>query len=318
MEQQPPARSRLRVSWASSPLRAVMPASLSHPTTFSLVGAGAAATVLGRRLVQCGLQVEWVVSRTADGAAGLAGQLGAQPSEVLADSATADAVVLCVPDDKLADVVGALAAADAPLEGRLVLHVSGVHPVSVLAPLRARQAHVLGFHPAQALTHTTPPEALVGAGAGLEGREPALATGRWLAEKLGMRPFVVRLGSKALYHLALTIASNHAITLMALASEVLESAGIGAEEAAALVQPLVAGTLENLHLHTPEKALTGPVVRGDSETIGRHLTALRTLLPHLVPVYAALTAETTRVAVRSGRLSSEQAEAILTRLQKAL
>ncbi len=295
-----------------------MLAPLTDPATFALVGAGAAASVLGQRLRQAGLRVPTVVSRTRASAQALAEALGASASTALHDAWKADALLLCVPDSALAEVVERLTASDLPLDGKLVLHTSGALPVRVLAPLAARGAYVLGFHPAQALTRHTPPDALTGACAGIEGQEPALSAGRRLAERLGMKPLTIRLGSKALYHLALAIASNYTVTLAALAAEVLASAGIPADDAHALVGPLLAGTLANLQALPPEQALTGPIARGDVETVGHHLTALRTLLPHLVPVYAALAAETARVAVRGDRITPEQADALLERLQNAL
>lgn len=295
-----------------------MPVPLTDPATFALVGAGATASVLGRRLVQCSFRVVGVTSRTEASAARLAAELGAHAAPHLRVAHEADAILLCVPDDALADVVARLSADLPTLDGRLVLHTSGAQPVRLLAPLTAQGAYVLGFHPAQALTRDTPPETLAGAFVGLEGQEPALSVGRRLAEALGMRPLTIRLGSKALYHLALAVASNYTVTLVALAGEVLESAGLNRDDARALVQPLLAGTVTNLERHPPEQALTGPIVRGDVETVEHHLTALRTLLPHLVPVYAALAAEAARVAVRGGRLSSEQADALLERLEAAL
>lgn len=291
---------------------------LRDPETFALVGAGAAATVLGKRLVGCGLRVETVVSRTAASAEALAATLGAAASTNLAPAAQADALVLAVPDDALAGVVAGLAALEADLSGTLVLHLSGVHPVRVLAGLRAQRAYGLGFHVAQALTRATPPEALLGVAVGLEGREPALSVGRRLAVRLGLRPLVIRLGSKALYHLALSMASNYTVTLTAVAEEVLASAGIDGAGADALLRPLLAGTLDNLRAHGPAEALTGPIVRGDVATVEQHLVALRALLPHLVPAYAALAAETVRLARASERLDAPRADALLDVIEQAV
>ncbi len=296
----------------------MLTALISQPETFALVGAGAAATVLGQRLAQCGLRVETVVSRTMESARPLADALAAVATTDLEAAASSDAIALCVPDDALKNVVASLAAVDAPLDGTLVLHLSGVHPVRVLAPLRVRGAFGLGFHVAQALTRATPPEALVGVAVGLEGREPAMGVGRRLAATLGMNPVAIRLGSKALYHLALSMASNYTVTLAALATEVLGSAGIDAADAEALVMPLLAGTVANLSAQPPADALTGPIVRGDVATVEQHLTALRTLLPHLVPAYGILATETVRLARASGRLDAARADRLLEKIEDAV
>ena len=294
-----------------------MTAPLNPPATFALVGAGATATVLGARLRACGFTVACVVGRTLPGAETLAATLGATASTRLAD-ARADALVLCVPDDALAAVVRDVAQSHDALDGVLVLHTSGSQPVRVLAPLAARGAYVAGFHPAQSLTRATPHAALEGACAGIEGQEPALGAARHLAERLGMVPLTIRLGSKSLYHLALVLVSNYTVTLAALATEVLESAGMDARDAGRLLHPLLAGTLVNLEKQAPGEALTGPIARGDVETVRRHLTALRATLPKLVPVYAALAAETTRLAVGARRLGADEADALLQKLQEAL
>jgi len=103
-----------------------------------------------------------------------------------------------------------------------------------------------------------------------------------------------------------------------MAGEVLASIGLSRPEAHAMLLPLVQGTLRNLEQLLPEEALTGPAVRGDLFPIVQHLEALQQHLPHLLPVYAALTTEMIRVGVRSGRLAPERATALLDRLQEAL
>ncbi len=201
---------------------------------------------------------------------------------------------------------------------RLVLHTSGAVGADVLAPLADAGADVLAFHPAQAFAAGTPPEAFEGAAVALGGDARALDRGRALAAVLGMRPVVVPDGSRAAYHLALSVASNFAVALAAVAAEILGTAGLPPDDADALVGPLLAGTVANLARARPEDALSGPIVRGDAVTVGRHLAALAAAAPHLTPVYAALATETVRVAVRSGRLAAVDAEAVLDRLAGAL
>jgi predicted short-subunit dehydrogenase-like oxidoreductase (DUF2520 family) len=98
--------------------------------------------------------------------------------------------------------------------------------------------------------------------------------------------------------------------------EVLVSLDIDRADGFALIEPLLRGTLDNLAHLPPEEALTGPVVRGDLETLRSHGLALRQHLPQLVPAYAALTVETVRLAVRSGRLDPNRAEDVLGLMQK--
>jgi predicted short-subunit dehydrogenase-like oxidoreductase (DUF2520 family) len=180
--------------------------------------------------------------------------------------------LLCVPDRAIAEVASAIE------RGPWVAHVSGGTPLDALGP------HTLRFsvHPLQTLTTSRGPEQLDGAWGAVtaetaEGHERA----RWLAETLGLRPFVLADDKRALYHAGAAIASNFLVTLHRAAAELLDQAGV---PPAALV-PLMERTIENGF------ELTGPIARGDWETVDRHLAALAG--GELEPLYRAL-AEATR------------------------
>ncbi|RMF60535.1 MAG: DUF2520 domain-containing protein [Bacteroidetes bacterium] len=285
---------------------------------YALIGAGAVGTALGLRLAEAGLTVEVVVSRRPETAAALAGRLGARALPLEALPETVDAVLCCVPDDALAALAEALYLLPRPWTGTVVAHTSGVHGADVLAPLAARGALPLGFHPLQAFPPGSPPRAFEGIYIGLDGPPEAVAFGRTLARRLRAHPVEIPAGGRARYHLAAVLASNYLVTLMALAEEVLGSLGLDRGTSAAMLRPLFEGTWRNLSGHLPEDALTGPIVRGDRATVRRHLDTLAGDLPHLLPVYAALASETVRVAVRSGRLHPDDARALLDLLQEAL
>ncbi len=286
----------------------------------AVIGAGAVGTALGGGVATCGYAVRAIISRKAGDARRLAKHVGAP----VASAAPADLppglplVFCCVPDDEIAPVAEALAALGRDWSASVVAHTSGAQPARLLAPLAARGASVMSFHPAQAFTRRTGPEAFQGICIGLEGDARALATGREVAERLGARPVVIPEGAKARYHLAAALASNALVTLVALAHEVLASAGIEAADRQALLGPLVEGTARSLARQPPEEALTGPVARGERGTVGAHADALAANLPHLQPFYAALTTETVRLAVRSGRLAPPAAEDLLGVLRAAL
>ncbi len=295
----------------------------SERPAVAVIGAGAVGAALARRLQDCGYALRAVLSRTEGRAQALAAQAGA-PDSCRASADLADLppgvrlLFCCVPDAAVAEVARVLSALDRDWPGCTAAHTSGALPAAVLTPLAERGAAVLSFHPMQAFTRHTPPEAFAGIGIGLEGGARAVARGRQVARRLGAHPVVISAEAKAGYHLAASLASNAFVTLLAVAGEVLASAGLSAEEARTLLHPLVEGTWQNLKARPPEEALTGPVVRGDRETVLDHAAALTAHLPHLMPLYAALTAETVRLAARSGRLSSTRAEALLDALQAAL
>jgi predicted short-subunit dehydrogenase-like oxidoreductase (DUF2520 family) len=164
--------------------------------------------------------------------------------------------LLCVPDRAIAEVARSLE------PGPWVAHVSGGTPLAALDP------HVERFsvHPLQTLTLARGPEQLDGAwGAVTAESDNAQARGLWLAEILGLRPFALADDKRASYHAGAAIASNFLVTLYRTASQLFEDAGAPPE---ALV-PLMERTIEN------DFDLTGPISRGDWETVERHRSALR-------------------------------------------
>jgi predicted short-subunit dehydrogenase-like oxidoreductase (DUF2520 family) len=180
--------------------------------------------------------------------------------------------LLCVPDRAIAEVAAAIE------PGPWVAHVSGGTPLAALAP------HVLRFsvHPLQTLTLSRGPEQLDGAFSAITAESAdGLARARWLAETLGLQPFVLADDRRALYHAGAAIASNFLVTLYRAAAELFERADA---PPAALI-PLIERTIENGF------ELTGPIARGDWETVDRHLAALDG--DELEPLYRAL-AEATR------------------------
>jgi predicted short-subunit dehydrogenase-like oxidoreductase (DUF2520 family) len=183
--------------------------------------------------------------------------------------------LLCVPDRAIGEVARSIA------PGPWVAHVSGATPLAELAP------HVRRFsvHPLQTLTTQRGPEQLDGAWAAITGEAPdALDHARALAEKLGLRPFVLADDRRALYHAGAAMASNYLVTLHSAASRLLVDAGAPPEA----LRPLMERTIAN------DFELTGPIARGDGTTVERHLAAIRAEEPELEPLYVAF-AEATRV-----------------------
>ena len=190
----------------------------------------------------------------------------------------AEVVLLCVPDEAIPDVASGLTPGDA-----WIGHVSGATPLSALAPHTRR----FSLHPLQTFTRTGSPEQLDGAFAAVAGETPeALAVATDLARTLGLEPFELADDRRALYHAGAAVASNYLVTLYRIAAGLLEEAGAPPE---ALV-PLMRRTIENGF------ALTGPIARGDWETVERHREAIRATAPELEPMYDAL-AEVTAACV---------------------
>ncbi len=186
----------------------------------------------------------------------------------------AELVLLCVPDAAIRDAAVAIE------PGPWVAHVSGATPLSALAPHRRRFA----VHPLQTFTPGRGPEQLDGAYAAVTAEtEEARDVARWLARTLGLRPFELADEARPLYHAGAAIASNYLVTLQRAAARLFDVAGAPPE---ALV-PLMRRTIENGF------ELTGPISRGDWETVEAHVQAIREHAPELEPMYRVL-AEATR------------------------
>jgi predicted short-subunit dehydrogenase-like oxidoreductase (DUF2520 family) len=184
-------------------------------------------------------------------------------------------VLLCVPDRSIADVATTIPA------GPWVAHVSGATPLAALAPHRRR----FGMHPLQTFTLRRGPEQLDGAWAAVSGdTAEAIAMGTALADVLGLRPFTLDDERRALYHAGAAVASNYLVTLRRAGGSLLTAAGIPAEA----LDPLMRRVIEN------DFELTGPIERGDWETVERHLEAIRAVAPELEEPYAALASLTAR------------------------
>jgi predicted short-subunit dehydrogenase-like oxidoreductase (DUF2520 family) len=190
------------------------------------------------------------------------------------DGPEADLVLLCVPDAAIGEVAGAIP------PGPWVAHVSGATPLSALAPHERR----FGLHPLQTFTLARGPEQLDGAWAAVTAEtDAARERARWLAGRLGVRPFDIRDESRVLYHAGAAMASNFLVTLYRAASRLLESAGAPPEA----LLPLMRRTIDNGF------ELTGPIARGDWTTVDAHLAAIHQAAPDLEALYRAM-AQVTR------------------------
>jgi len=197
-----------------------------------------------------------------------------------ADAAGAELALLCVPDQEIAAAASALA------RGPLVGHCSGATSLEPLAPHEAFSLHPL-------MTVTPEGAAFAGAGAAIAATTPrALELARRLTRALGMVPVEIAEPDRAAYHAAASMASNFLVTLEAAAERLAAEAGLDR----ALLAPLVRATVENWARLGPQRALTGPVARGDEATVARQRAAIDERVPDLLPLFDALAQATQSLA----------------------
>jgi predicted short-subunit dehydrogenase-like oxidoreductase (DUF2520 family) len=225
-------------------------------------------------------------------------------------AATAELLVLAVPDAELSTLVAGLAATTAVAPGAIVMHTSGANGVGVLAPLTAQDCIPLAIHPAMTFTGGDEDiERLRGTCFGITAAdEVGYAVAQALVLEIGGEPFRVREDARTLYHAALAHASNHLVTVIADALEALRAAIAGQELlgqdlvgdrpnglAERVVAPLARAALENT-LQRGQEALTGPIARGDAAAVAGHLAVLTEVDPELVQAYRAAALRTAQRA----------------------
>ncbi|MDN3936054.1 Rossmann-like and DUF2520 domain-containing protein [Arthrobacter sp. YD4] len=231
----------------------------------------------------------------------------------------AELVLLAVPDDALGPLVDGLAKLGAWQPGQLVAHTSGRFGVGILHPVRAAGAVPLALHPAMTFTGMSLDlTRLLDCTFGVTADPAMLPIAQALVVEMGAEPVAIAEGDRPLYHAALAHGSNHLVTLVAQAAEMLREVGV--EEPGRMLGPLLRASLENA-LASGESALTGPVARGDAGTVAAHAEALRDLDGgsggDILEAYLAMARATARRAGSRGLLRPDQVDGIRQALDGA-
>jgi predicted short-subunit dehydrogenase-like oxidoreductase (DUF2520 family) len=289
----------------------------------SLVGAGALGNAVAKRLSSIGYRFLSVVNRTMSDAQALAGSLGvSEYSDVLdAISPNTNLLLLTVSDSALKSVAEKLATLRLPFHRLTVVQFSGALTTDVLRPLSQKGALTLSLHPFQTFPKgisSSDAESLFKCFFGLQSDDlEGIDVGKKIAHDLGGKVMIVPKEAKTLYHIAGVMASNYLVTLASLSSEIFATLGLTPKEVAKIIEPIMRQTLSNIaSAPTIADALSGPIERGDSQLIARHLRELSEQVPHLLPIYAAFAIETVRVAIHKGSISQNNASEILDMLEE--
>ncbi len=218
-------------------------------------------------------------------------------------------MLLTVPDDALPGLVAGLASTGADLAGRLLAHASGRHGLAVLEPATRQGALPMALHPV--MTFTGRPDdvdRLAGISFGVTAPDALRPVAEALVVEMGAEPVFISEELRGLYHAALASSANHLVTLVVQAGDLLRQAGVA--DPARMLGPLLSAALDNA-LRLGDAALTGPVARGDAETVASHIAALRAASPEALPAYLAMARLTADRALAAGMLAAPDAQRLL-------
>ncbi len=284
------------------------------------IGAGKVGKALGLYFRRHGLELSGYCSRTeasAHTAAALTGSGVFPDLETLARCS--DVIFLTVPDLALEEVDGSAAALvgeNRVSAGLCWLHVSGALASGCLARLRALGCPVGSMHPLQSFGD--PAESagrLNRAVFSIEGTEEAVGIMSLILAKTGGNLSRIRSEQKPLYHAGACVLSNYLVTLLDSGLRYFEAAGMEREQVIAAVDPLIEATLANVREKGTVDALTGPIVRGDLNTLRVHLQALEDQLPSELGLYRVMAEKTVRM-IAEKRITKQQENSLLKRLEE--
>lgn len=287
-------------------------ANTPHPAQLAVgvVGAGRAGTAMAAALARAGHRVVAASAVSQASLDRISARLPqakiARPEEVVEAS---DLVLLTVPDDALPGLVRGLADTGVAMEGRLMAHASGRHGLAVLDPAARAGALPLALHPV--MTFTGRPDdvsKMTGISFGVTAPDQLRPVAEALVVEMGGEPVFIPEEKRGLYHAGLASAANHLVTLVTASSELLRESGV--PDPARMLGPLLLAALENALL-LGDQALTGPVARGDAETVAAHVEVIAKTAPEALGAYLALARLTADRALAAGTLTSADAQRLL-------
>jgi predicted short-subunit dehydrogenase-like oxidoreductase (DUF2520 family) len=277
----------------------------------SIIGAGRVGQTLGKLARLSGYEIGDVVCRSQRSANRAVKFIGAGRAQgaARAELSPAGIILIATPDQAISSAIG-LILKNADRVGRAVaLHTSGALSSAALSKLSGRGLAIGSCHPLQ--TFQSPERALAlvaGSYFCVEGEPRAARAARRLARDIGGRSFEIPTEMKSLYHAAAVMASGGVTALVSISLDLLARCGLSKSESSKVLLPLVEGTVASLRAVGPARALTGPVSRGDAETVGRNLEAVAKVDRRWLELYRLLAERSATLAEQSGNENKSLSE----------
>lgn len=294
---------------------------MASPVSMNIIGGGNVAKTLAASWQASGrINLQGVVNRRLDTAKSAVEFIGAGAAIDTADRLLpAELYLIGCPDTQIENCANQLREAGILRPGDVVFHCSGLLSSNLLDGLRSAGAWVASAHPMVSFADPDlASKALRGSYCGLEGDEVAVQLLGDLFQSLEMVTFALEAETKPLYHAAAVFACNYLVTLQDVALECFDRAGVDAELGRSLLSPILQGTVSNLKNLPPHQALTGPIARGDSDTVSAHLAALGAQSKELETLYRVLADRTLSLSRQQGSAEPEQLEAISELIQGSM
>ena len=281
-----------------------------------MLGAGKVGQTLAQLLNQHGaVAITDVVTRSPESAEAATAFIGnGRPLTDISHLSPADLFMLACPDDQISAVATSLAISGIVKTGNIIFHCSGAKSSELLSSLRQSSGghpdiYIASLHPLKSFASPVNAiQSFAGTYCGIEGDAEAHNLLNDLMLSIGGIPFKLDTHSKTLYHAASVIACNYLVTLQEISLQTFAEAGVERQLATNILEPLVRGTVNNIFNSGTANALTGPVARGDSETVREQLQALHQWRPESGEIYRMLGHVALELSNQQGSASSEQLE----------
>jgi predicted short-subunit dehydrogenase-like oxidoreductase (DUF2520 family) len=277
-------------------------------TDIAIIGAGRLGTCLGTALTRADYRISSLTAKTieeAEESRQIIGQ-GEPGTNNRRAAKMAELIILTVPDDLIEKVADEMADPSFPWANKQVFHCSGLYSSRILKSLKKLGAVTASFHPVQTFPYKSEKSGLFkNIYVSLEGDPRAMKTAEGLITKIGARTFPIKAKDKPVYHLACSIASNLLVTFIDIAIDLIKRTGFSEEQSFGILFPLIKKTLQNVKDLSVTGALTGPVKRGDVDTIEKHLESLKEL-PDIKSLYLQLTSRALDLVEKESGPSSQK------------
>lgn len=256
--------------------------------SISFIGAGRVSTALGLYFKKNNFEITGYLSRSEVNSRQAASQTGSRAFTELRELlGRSDIIWITTPDDKIEEVANRIATLPVTDKNKkLILHASGVHTAALLEPTKKAGYHIAAAHPL--LAFDSADDAVKMLAQTWFAVEESTFPISGILHKCGNKTFTVNRDKKILYHAAACVLSNYMVTLIDASQRIFEHAGLSKQDAMHAMQPLLESVIKNLENKQSRDALTGPIKRGDAETVKMHLDALNKSLPEMFELYKLL------------------------------